>query len=57
MDAKPVKVCATSGMGSLVLIALQVYTDATTIFPFLVSEGFIPELERRKASGLQLRTQ
>jgi len=41
MDAKPVKV----------------YTDATLVFPFLVSEAFIPELERRKVSGEELRTQ
>ena len=41
MDAKPVKV----------------YTDATLVFPFLVSEAFIPELERRKAGGVELRTQ
>ena len=40
MDATPVKV----------------YTDATLVFPFLVSEAFIPELERRKADKVKLRT-
>ena len=41
MDAKPVKV----------------YTDATLVFPFLVSEAFIPELQRREKAGVELRTQ
>ena len=41
LDAKPVKV----------------YTDATLVVPFLLSEAFIPELMRRQASGVELRTQ
>eukprot|EP00042_Codosiga_hollandica_P030652 m.179163 g.179163 ORF g.179163 m.179163 type:complete len:427 (-) comp53416_c0_seq1:66-1346(-) len=40
LDAKPVKV----------------YSDATLVLPILVAESFVPEIERRKAAGVELRT-